>query len=126
MKILILTTFMSLIFFKLSAQNLVVQMKTGEKIEVAENDFDKMMTWHEAKKACKELGEGWRLPSKEELKVIQKELYKKNKGNFKLIGYWSGSEINEKKAYYVHFYRKGMEGKGIKNAPTYVRAVRSI
>ena len=125
MKNVILTTFMSLIFFTLSAQNLVVQMKTGEKIEVAEKDFDKLMTWFEAKKACEELGEGWRLPTKDEIIVIFKELFKKNIGGLKLGTYWSGTEINEKKAYWYSFYGKGMGLNGNKNAATYVRAVRT-
>ena len=39
-------------------------------IEVAEKDFPKTMNWEDAKKACEALGNGWRLPTMEELKLI--------------------------------------------------------
>ena len=41
-----------------------------ENIEVAEKDFPKTMNWEDAKKACEALGNGWRLPTMEELKLI--------------------------------------------------------
>jgi hypothetical protein len=42
-------------------------------LQVAENDFEKAMTWNDAQNACKELGEGWRLPSIIELQLIHRE-----------------------------------------------------
>ncbi len=42
----------------------------SENIEVAEKDFPEKMNWEDAKKACERLGEGWRLPTIEELKII--------------------------------------------------------
>ena len=61
---------------------------------VAENDFPDAMKWDDAKKACRALGKGWRLPSMSELDV----LYRKREriGNFAdtyifddYILYWS-------------------------------------
>lgn len=46
---------------------------------VAENDFPDAMNWDDAKKACRALGKGWRLPSMSELDV----LYKKKRKNRK-------------------------------------------
>ncbi len=45
---------------------------TGEKIDVAKNDFSEKLLLQDAIGAVRQLGEGWRLPSKEELT----ELYK--------------------------------------------------
>jgi len=39
-------------------------------LEVAQNDFPKEMTWYDAKKACTDLGNGWRLPTKDELNLL--------------------------------------------------------
>jgi hypothetical protein len=37
---------------------------------VAENDFPKEMNWDDAKKACRTLGKGWRLPSQIESNIL--------------------------------------------------------
>lgn len=58
-------------------------------LEVAEHDFPEKMNWEDAKKACEELGEGWRLPTKEELFDMFNMYYLKGIGNFKKDGaYW--------------------------------------
>lgn len=65
---------------------------TGDPIQVAENDFPQTMGWDNAMNACKGLGNGWRLPNKEELSVMYEQLHKHGKGNFKDNIYWSSSE----------------------------------
>jgi hypothetical protein len=67
---------------------------TGERLQVAENDFENEMTWYMAKNACAELENGWRLPTIEELKVMYEQLHKKGEGNFKDVGYWSSMEYS--------------------------------
>jgi len=67
---------------------------TGEQIQVAENDFSDMMPWDEAMSACEELGNGWRLPSLDELMAMYEQLHKHGKGNFKDEYYWSSSKDN--------------------------------
>lgn len=59
-------------------------------IEIANEDAPNMMTWTEAQKYAKSLGEGWRLPSREELNEMcnNKELI----GGFASGYYWSSSE----------------------------------
>jgi hypothetical protein len=41
-----------------------------ENLEVAQFDFSDKMNWTDAKAACEELGNGWRLPSKDELNIL--------------------------------------------------------
>jgi hypothetical protein len=70
----------------------IVDPITGANLQVASQDFNNAMKWDEAMRACKELGDDWRLPTKEELKLIYEQLYKKGSGNFKTEVYWSSSE----------------------------------
>ena len=63
----------------------------GETIEVANKDFTNVMNWWDAIKACKKLGNGWRLPSIDELGAMYEQLHKQDKGNFKNEWYWSSS-----------------------------------
>lgn len=44
----------------------------GETMQVAKEDFPSIMSWYNAKSACEELGNGWRLPNKNELKAMCK------------------------------------------------------
>ena len=63
-----------------------------QNLEVAENDFSQTMFWDDAKIACAELGNGWRLPTKEELKFLYKLAQKNNARNFSMNRYyWSGT-----------------------------------
>jgi hypothetical protein len=61
-------------------------------LEVAEKDFPTQMSWKEAKSACEALGEGWRLPQKDEYVILSQ-----NKEIIKIGGfnkyYWTGSKI---------------------------------
>ncbi|MFM7661671.1 MAG: hypothetical protein ACKO6A_03325, partial [Bacteroidota bacterium] len=56
---------------------------TGDELQVANQDFSDQMSWDEAKRACIELGSGWRLPTKEELVAMYEQLHKEGQGNFK-------------------------------------------
>ena len=48
------------------------------------------MNWNNAKIACEALGDGWRLPSKDELNILYK--HKDKIGGFTNYTYWSNSE----------------------------------
>jgi len=65
-----------------------------EKLEVAQYDFPKNMTLDDAKNACRQLGNGWRLPNKNELHLLYKN--KDKIGGFYPEWYISSSTI----AYY--------------------------
>ena len=78
---------------------------TGEQIvnpldfEVAENDCPKYISFNEAEKLAKQMGEGWRIPSKSEIELLK---------DFKLIFgldkrvYWT-NDTDEDMAYSKSF-----------------------
>ena len=98
---------------------------TGERIQVGLNDFEKEMNWDEASQACKDIGNGWRLPTKLELEVMYKELYKKGVGNFKVSDYWSSTNCIDDHMWGFYF-DEGCAENIAKIEEIRVRAVRSI
>lgn len=71
------------------------------KVEVYHKDLPDM-TFNEALGACKALGQGWRLPTIEELDEMYK-LQTTNKCNFSRYIYWSQSEGTENAVYVINF-----------------------
>ena len=92
-------------------------------LEVAQNTFPKMMNWHDAKAACDSLGNGWRLPSKDELVFLFQNKYRI--GVFKFDIYWSSSEYGTG---YAWFQNLGYGGQypSYKFDAAYVRAIRAL
>jgi hypothetical protein len=74
-----------------SSKIIITSPTTGEQLQVAFQDLGGM-NWYEAKKACAELGNNWRLPTKEELEKMYEVLHLKGKGNFENLNYWSSSK----------------------------------
>jgi hypothetical protein len=72
---------------------LLKKPRTGELLLVGGEDFLHKLEWDQAVSACKNLGDGWRLPTKLELQLMHKELYLSGTGNFNHYWYWS-SEHN--------------------------------
>ena len=139
MKIIIIITFLTIFFNSAFAQldvrairkeetekNRLLITVNGKEIEVAKEDLLKM-TWQDAKDACKKLGAGWRLPTKDELEQMHVQLQKNGKGNFESdTPYWSSSEYDEERAWFF-FFLYGSAAHNPKNAsPFNVRAVREI
>lgn len=63
------------------------------QILIAEYPFPELMTYPESKIACEKLGDGWRIPNKEELEIIYR--YYKN-GVLKKLNpesYWTSTRI---------------------------------
>ena len=83
-----------------------------------------MMNWEDAKKACADLGDGWRLPTKDELNILYEN---KNKiGGFAFDYYWSSTEVGDDSAWRQDFF-DGFQSFGYKNYSNfYVRAVRAF
>ena len=120
---------------KLKAQigdlnNLLVIAIIGEtskirKLEIAENDFPNQMSWRDdASNKCQELGYGWRLPTKKELKKMHKTNEKI--GNFKSDSfYWTYSKRDRFNEWRNNCYRKSYHGYGM-FGDGYVRAVRDL
>ena len=95
-------------------------------LEIAQNDFPELMNWADAKKACADLGNGWRLPTKNELNLLY--LNRSTIGGFASSFYWSSVESNDNRAFGQVFLDGSNEisisnGKGM---AAHVRAVRSL
>jgi hypothetical protein len=92
-------------------------------LEVMTEDLGEMK-WEEAKKACKNLGDGWRLPSKDELNLLYEN--KEKIGGFAKRYYWSSTEYGDNKAWRQSF-NSGYTHEGYgKNFTYFVRAVRTL
>ena len=95
-------------------------------LEVAQIDFPKKMNWNDAVKACTDLGNGWRLPTKYELNLMY--LNKDKIGDFTYRFYWSSTE-NGNYSYdgaWGQYLNTGIEGYMKKDQYTVVRAVRTF
>jgi hypothetical protein len=94
-----------------------------ENIEVAENDFPKLMNWDDAKKACENLGSGWRLPTKDELNILCQN--KSKIGGFADNLYWSSTEDGNYAVWFQNFFN-GYQNNSLKSNAHYVRAIRAF
>jgi hypothetical protein len=92
-------------------------------LEIAPRDFAEKMTWEAAKKACADLGDGWRLPTKEELNDMYRN--KDKIGAFTLDNYWSSSE-NTNFYSWSQDFSSGIQNSNSKLNPNYVRAIKSL
>jgi hypothetical protein len=107
--------------------NFVIEKNSkGQKLEVAEHDFPNKINWFEAAEACEKLGDGWRLPTRNELKQMFIQLHQKGFGNFKDEYYLSSSVTPSDNASFYYFGGEGYTGSNYKNFHEYVRAVRDV
>ena len=98
-------------------------LKIGN-LEIAPNDFPNTMNWDDAKITCEALGDGWRLPSKDELKILYEN--KDKIGGFADRVYWSSTEIGLEYANYQVFDNYGSQGAIQKFITFNVRAIRTF
>ena len=94
-----------------------------ENLEVAQHDFPNRMTGEDAKAACAKLGEGWRLPTKEELNLLYQN--KDKIGGFASSYYWSSTESNDNGVWKQYFYN-GLQKRAGRISIANVRAVRAF
>ena len=99
----------------------VSTIKIGN-LEVMTEDLGDM-NWDEAKKACKNLGDGWRLPTKDELNLLYEN--KEKIGGFANVTYWSSTEFGNGFAW-RQLFSNGFQFSYSKNYNHYVRAVRAF
>ena len=94
-----------------------------DSIEIAQFDLPNEVTWYNAKRECKELGKGWRLPTKDELDRMYntKDLI----GNFVNINYWSSTEYDSRYAWMQVFIHRSI-AISLKEGHINARAVKSI
>ena len=96
-----------------------------DNLEVMTEDLG-VMNWNDAVKACADLGDGWRLPTKDELYILYKN--KDKIGGFADFKYWSSTEGNFANAGFEDFANAGFKdfGYGKFNYNYCVRAVRAF
>ncbi len=94
-----------------------------ETLEVYPTDLKGYYSWDEAVKAVMSLGEGWRLPTKDELN--QMYLKKKEICGFVASYYWSSSEYNADNTLNQYFHN-GHQYYDYKYTYSRVRPVRDL
>ena len=94
--------------------------KSINGLEVSDNLG--LMNWDEAIVACKKLGTGWRLPTKDELNMLYKN--KEEIGGFANNYYWSSTESDFNSAWGQGFFN-GSQNYSYKLITGFVRAVRA-
>ena len=94
--------------------------KSINGLEVSDNLGN--MSWDDAIIACKKLGAGWRLPTKDELNMLYKN--KEEIGGFVNYYYWSSTENDFNSAWFQYFFN-GYQYFNFKFNTNYVRAVRA-
>ena len=99
-----------------------------KNIEVARNDFPNTQNWNDAIAKCNKLGEGWRLPTLDELNKLYNN--KDKIGGFKdsyfdNANYWSSTENGTNAWYKNMFNGEGGQRFESKTKTYNVRAVRS-
>ena len=93
-------------------------------LEVAQNDFPKQMTWYDAKKACTDLGNGWKLPTKDELNLLY--INKDKIGGFAKDDYWSSTDDEDNGAWKQNFINGSQYGSTNYANPKYFSLVRAV
>jgi hypothetical protein len=106
----------------LSSCSQVSTIKIGS-LEVMSEDLGKMK-WENAKKACADLGDGWRLPTKDGLNILYEN--KDKIGGFASNHYWSSTEGDSYGAWEQSFSDGGQFSGHSDNNRSYVRAVRAF
>ena len=92
------------------------------KFEVYPKDLGEH-NWKDAKKVCEDLGDGWRLPTREELHLMW--VNRESIGGFAAAYYCSSSEDYNSNAWGQYFHN-GSQYNNLKNFTNYVRAVRAL
>ena len=93
-------------------------------LQVASEHCGGIWSWFKAKALCENLGEGWRLPTKEELNLMY--LHKNGIGGFVEGFYWSSTEGSTGYAWRQDFNYGYQFSNNKSFTDNYVRAVRSI
>ena len=119
----LLTLLFIIPFFVFSQKSVIGKTYKLDSIEIAQFDLPDEVTWYNAKRECKELGKGWRLPTKDELEKIynNRDLI----GNFVSTNYWSSSSFSSEYAWMQVFAHK-LIAISLKEGHLNARAVRTI
>lgn len=133
MKVLLLLVGLSLINISYSQNNKTFNTVKIGTLEVTTEDFyDRDISWYTAVEMLEKIGQGWRLPTKEELNVLYQN--KDKIGGFEptdksaKYGYWSSTEYGNDAAWWQVFNagneQDGGQGASLKSSTLFMRAVR--
>ena len=99
-------------------------IKVG-KLEIVKDDFPTKLDWDDASDECAELGNGWRLPTMDELRFMYTK--RSTIPGLKDDIYWSNESLNQDFAKSFNMFRGGPYQNGVdKIRLSQVRAVRDI
>jgi hypothetical protein len=105
-----------------TSNEIIGDTKKIENLEIAQYDFPNKMNWKKANIVCSSLGNGWRLPTKYEFHLLNRN---KNKiGGFVNECYWSSTEYDREYAWNQNF-SNGDQNTDLYESNHNVRAVRS-
>ena len=134
----LLTLLFMLSFFVFSQKSVIKKTYNLNGLEIAQFDFLDPMTYDEAARACSKLGEGWRLPTKEEMEEIYENkdmlggfispIYVSDNSKFSTdnnVYYWSSSSYESEYVWVIGFTHKFV-AVTLKTEYLYARAVKSI
>jgi hypothetical protein len=105
-------------------KNIVGKSVKIGNIEIAQYDFPSFMNWEDAQKACSNLGDGWRLPTKDELNYLY--VNQIAIGGFTNKSYWSSTVGDDERAVGQFFVLDGDYFFQSKNDANFVRAIRTF
>ncbi len=97
----------------------------AEGLEAYPTNAPRQMTWDEAQEYCASLGDGWRLPTKEELNLMYTNLKMAGLGGFSGARLWSSSQNYSNDAW-VQYFSYGDQYNYNKNYDSSVRACRAF
>lgn len=98
----------------------------GKKLEVAISDVPKKLNLNQTMEECKKLNDGWRLPTRDELEIVYRDIHKKNQGNFNKKGiYWTSSKSPDDWVLTLSF-SDGKSNIDVEDSLNKVRFVRNI
>lgn len=135
MKLLILTLFFPFLF--LSQKCIIKKPYVMDSLLVSRQDLPNRLTFEEAKIACQELGDGWRLPTKQEmLKICENKKIKGFSSQIQLINdafyyednglyYWTDQEYGSNYSW-IYYKYESYFAITLKKEYLYVRPVRNI
>jgi hypothetical protein len=106
----------------------IIMKANGDKFELSSEDHPVLIDWYEAKNFEQINGDGWRLPTLDELLLVYNEVHKTDKQKFNEDkSYWTCEEIENSKgmanAFYFDYGQKFEETKDYKTCARFVRDV---
>ena len=132
----LLTLLFILPFFVFSQKSVIRKTYNLNGLEIAQFDFLDPMTYDEAVIACSKLGEGWRLPTKEEMEEINENkdmlggfislIYVSDNSKFSTdnnVYYWISSSYESEYVWVIGFTHKFV-AVTLKTEYLYARAVK--